>query len=180
MVKSVQRQSLIRNLNYILGIDIGSISINTVLVNNQKEIIENRYDYCHGKPFHRLLEVLDELFDQHKEDKISSVALTGTGGKLASELIGGQYVNEIISQSESVSKLYPEVKTIIEMGGEDSKLIFMDGSEDNVSRLSDFQLNTICAAGTGSFLDQQAKRIGVSIEKEFGETGYESQLIRPV
>jgi predicted CoA-substrate-specific enzyme activase len=157
-----------------LGIDIGSISINTVLINNQKEIIENRYDYCHGRPFHRLLEVLEELFNRYKEDNIINVALTGTGGKLASELIGGQYVNEIISQSESVSKLYPQAKTIIEMGGEDSKLIFMDGSEDNVSRLSDFQLNTICAAGTGSFLDQQAKRIGVSIEKEFGELAMKS------
>lgn len=158
-----------------LGIDIGSISINTVLINDQKEIIENRYDYCHGKPFHRLLEVLKELLDQHKEDNIVSLSLTGTGGKLASELIGGQYVNEIISQSESVSKFYPSAKTIIEMGGEDSKLILMDGSENSSSRLSDFQMNTLCAAGTGSFLDQQAKRIGVSIEKEFGELAMKSE-----
>ena len=164
----------VKKTDLYLGIDIGSISINTVLINNQKEIVENRYDFCHGKPFHRLLEVLAELFEQHKDDNIVSLSLTGTGGKLASEIIGGQYVNEIISQSESVSKLYPKAKTVIEMGGEDSKLIFMDGSEENVSRLSDFQLNTICAAGTGSFLDQQAKRIGVSIEKEFGEMAMKS------
>lgn len=157
-----------------LGIDIGSISLNSVLIDDRNRIVESRYDYCHGKPFHMLREVLGDLMDKYKDYNISTLSLTGTGGKLASTLIGGHYVNEIISQSASVSKLYPEVKTIIEMGGEDSKLIFMDGSEDNSSRLSDFQLNTICAAGTGSFLDQQAKRIGVSIEKEFGELSLKS------
>ena len=123
MVKS-GKDKAVRKTDLYLGIDIGSISINTVLINTQKAIIENRYDFCHGKPFHKLLEVLEELLDRHKEDNIVGVALTGTGGKLTSELIGGEYVNEIISQSESVSKLYPKAKTIIEMGGEDSKLIF--------------------------------------------------------
>ena len=60
------------------------------------------------------------------------------------------------------------------MGGEDSKLIFMDELDKDASRLSDFELNTLCAAGTGSFLDQQAKRIGVSIENEFGELSLKS------
>ena len=89
--------------------------------------------------------------------------------------MGGTYVNEIVAQSTSVSKYYPEVRTIIEMGGEDSKLIFMDELDDNASRLSDFELNTLCAAGTGSFLDQQAKRIGISIENEFGELSLKSE-----
>jgi predicted CoA-substrate-specific enzyme activase len=160
--------------NVHLGIDIGSISLNTVVINDEKKVIRNRYDYCHGKPFHRLREVLGELIEQYSDYNIATLSLTGTGGKLASELVGGHYVNEIIAQSTSVSELYPEAQTIIEMGGEDSKLIFMDGSEGQSSRLSDFQLNTICAAGTGSFLDQQAKRIGVSIEKEFGELSLKS------
>jgi len=147
-----------------LGIDIGSISLNTVLIDDENNIIENRYDYCHGKPFHRLREVLGEVFEAYSDYSIATLSLTGTGGKLISELIGGHYVNEIIAQSTSVSMLYPKVKTIIEMGGEDSKLIFMDTSENNHSKLMDFQLNNLCAAGTGSFLDQQANRIGVSID----------------
>ena len=61
------------------------------------------------------------------------------------------------------------------MGGEDSKLIFMDELDNDASRLSDFELNTLCAAGTGSFLDQQAKRIGISIENEFGELSLKSE-----
>ncbi len=158
-----------------LGIDVGSISLNTVLMDDENRIVVNRYDYCHGKPFHRLRDVLGELLTAYRDYQIASVSITGTGGKLASELIGGHYVNEIIAQSTSVSKLYPSAKTIIEMGGEDSKLIFMDVSENNSSKLLDFQLNNLCAAGTGSFLDQQAKRIGVPIEKEFGELALKSE-----
>lgn len=158
-----------------LGIDIGSISLNTVLIDSDKRIIEDRYDYCHGKPFHRLREVLGQILGEYKGYTIESLSLTGSGGNLVSDLIGGHYVNEIIAQSTSVSEYYPEARTIIEMGGEDSKLIFMNTSEEGSSRLMDFQINNLCAAGTGSFLDQQAKRIGVSIEKEFGELALKSE-----
>ncbi len=159
-----------------LGFDIGSISINTILLDNEKKIIENRYDYCHGKPFHLLRDLLDDIFQLYSENSIKSIAFTGTGGKLGSELVGGHFVNEIIAQSASVAGLYPHVKTVIEMGGEDSKLIFMQGDEGGKSsRLSDFTLNNLCAAGTGSFLDQQSKRIGISIENEFGKLALESK-----
>ncbi|MCP4312377.1 MAG: CoA activase [Bacteroidetes bacterium] len=156
------------------GFDIGSISINTVVMGEGDAIIADRYDYCHGKPFEKLKEILDTLGETYSPDQFGQISFTGTGGKLAAELIGGTYVNEIVAQSSSVSKLYPEVRTIFEMGGEDSKLIFMDELDKESSRLSDFQLNTLCAAGTGSFLDQQAKRIGISIEDEFGELSLKS------
>ena len=159
-----------------LGFDLGSISINTVLMDDQRNILENRYDFCHGKPFPLLKEILTDIHNRYSEKSIQSIALTGTGGKLAEELIGGHFINEIIAQSTSVAKLYPEAKTIIEMGGEDSKLIFMDeDDEGETSRLSDFTVNNICAAGTGSFLDQQAKRIGISIENQFGELALKSK-----
>ncbi|MFB6343135.1 acyl-CoA dehydratase activase [Saccharicrinis sp. FJH62] len=156
------------------GFDLGSISINTVVMDSKKRIIENRYDKCHGKPFELFLTILSDLQKRYAGKKIGLIGLTGTGGKLASELIGGKYINEIVAQSTSVAKLHPEVKTVIEMGGEDSKLIFMEEVEKNASRLSDFSMNTLCAAGTGSFLDQQARRIGISIEDEFGELSLSS------
>jgi predicted CoA-substrate-specific enzyme activase len=156
------------------GFDIGSISINTVVMDAGGTICLDRYDYCHGKPFEKLKEILETLGETYSGEQFEQVSFTGTGGKLAAELVGGIYVNEIIAQSTSVSKYYPEVRTIIEMGGEDSKLIFMDELDNNASRLSDFELNTLCAAGTGSFLDQQAKRIGISIENEFGELSLKS------
>lgn len=162
--------------NYHLSFDIGSISINTIMMDDDRKIVENRYDYCHGKPFQVLKDLLVDIYQKYSEASIKTLSLTGTGGKLAEELIGGQFVNEIIAQSASVAKLYPEVKTVMEMGGEDSKLILMHSDEeDNSSRLSDFTLNNICAAGTGSFLDQQAKRIGISIENEFGELALKSE-----
>lgn len=163
------------NNNIHLGLDIGSISINTIVMDSNKSIIENRYDFCHGKPFELLRYILKGIEEKYTAERISSVGFTGTGGKLASELIGGEFINEIVAQSSSVAKLHPEVKTIIEMGGEDSKLIFMEQTTPSSSRLSEFELNTLCAAGTGSFLDQQAKRIGVSIQDEFGELSLKSE-----
>ncbi len=152
-----------------LGVDIGSISVNTVLLNEQKKVIEEYYDYCHGKPFKTFADRLTSLL-KDKKNVSCKIAFTGTGGRLGAQLLDGLFVNEIVAQSKSVAEFYPNVRTIIEMGGEDSKLIFMDaGENDGHIRLSDFAMNNLCAAGTGSFLDQQAKRIGVSIEKEFGE-----------
>ncbi|MCF8225492.1 MAG: acyl-CoA dehydratase activase [Bacteroidales bacterium] len=157
------------------GFDIGSISVNTVVMDNEKNIIENRYDLCHGKPFALLLSILQSLEEKYSKERVGLIGITGTGGKLAQQLIGGKYINEIVAQSTSVADMYPDTKTIIEMGGEDSKLIIMESGENGVTRLSDFEMNTLCAAGTGSFLDQQAKRIGVSIENEFGELSLKSE-----
>ena len=172
---------LLSNQSLHFGFDIGSISINTVVMDQNRTILENRYDLCHGKPFELLFQIIKELELKYSSKKISLVGLTGTGGKLAQNLVGGHYINEIVAQSSAVAKLYPGVKTIIEMGGEDSKLIMMENGEiqDNNqtggSRLSDFEMNSLCAAGTGSFLDQQAKRIGISIENEFGELALKSE-----
>lgn len=153
-----------------LGLDIGSISVNAVVIDDSKQVIENRYEYCYGKPFDVLLRILDEIIATYGIDAIGSIAFTGSGGKQAAELAGGTFVNEIIAQSTSVSALYPHIRTVIEMGGEDSKLIFMEnGTTTEFSRLSDFAMNSLCAAGTGSFLDQQANRIEVPIENEFGK-----------
>ena len=136
-------------MKYNLGLDIGSISINTVLIAENRRVVENHYDFCHGRPFHRLKEVLAGILESHGEDSIATVALTGTGGLLVSELIGGHFVNELIAQATSISCQHPEVKTIIEMGGEDSKLIYMEENQGKAA-LTDFSMNSICAAGTGS------------------------------
>ncbi len=175
---SIKPRPAIKNkLNSIfhVGIDIGSISLNVVIINHEDEILENHYIYTQGRPFEVLRNTLTDIFSSYPEKTLGRIAYTGAGGKLAANLTGGIFINEIIAQSTAASILFPEVKTIIEMGGEDSKLIFMDRKNgENRSSLSDFSLNNLCAAGTGSFLDQQAKRIGVSIENEFGELALKS------
>lgn len=173
---STNNNTPISKSSLFLGLDLGSISLNTIILDSNENIIENFYDLCHGQPFLVLRKRLTDLLSRYETDQFKLVAITGTGGNLAVKLIGGQFINEIIAQSKSVSKLHPEARTIIEMGGEDSKLIFMEqGKESGHSSLSDFAMNSICAAGTGSFLDQQAKRIGVSIENEFGDLALQSK-----
>jgi predicted CoA-substrate-specific enzyme activase len=162
-------------LSYLAGFDIGSVSLNTVLMNEKFEIIEDYYDYVHGKPFNVLKTRFESILERIPATSIKGIAITGSGGKLATELIGGVFVNEIIAQATSTIELFPNVRTVIEIGGEDSKLIILGEDPSTMkSRLVDFEMNSICAAGTGSFLDQQARRIGVPIEKEFGEMSLKS------
>jgi predicted CoA-substrate-specific enzyme activase len=163
------------NENVFLGFDIGSVSLNTVVMDNKNNILEDYYEYVHGKPFDVLFGRLTSLLERYQSDSIKNIVITGTGGKLATELIGGIFVNEIIAQATAAGRLFPEARTVIEIGGEDSKLILLEKDPSNGhSRLVDFEMNSICAAGTGSFLDQQARRIGVPIIKEFGEMSLRS------
>ncbi len=161
-------------MNILLGFDIGSTSVNTVVMDEACNILEDHYSFCNGKPFHTLLRVLESILERRVGDTVSLCATTGSGGLTAARLLGGTFVNEIIAQSASVIRLYPETKSVIEMGGEDSKLILL-ARNDGVTQLKDFSMNSLCAAGTGSFLDQQARRLGLSIEKEFGDLALRSE-----
>lgn len=165
----------LRDGKFFLGLDIGSVSLNTVLLDSDNKVVENYYDFVHGKPFDVLMRRLSTVLGKYSKEEISGIALTGTGGKLASGLLSGVFVNEIIAQATSSGILYPDARTVVEIGGEDSKMIMLEKDlSTGRSRLVDFEMNSICAAGTGSFLDQQARRIGVPIEKEFGEMALRS------
>ncbi len=174
-MSTIKSNSSFSEKGIFLGFDIGSVSLNTVIIDEENNIIGEYYDYLHGRPFNILRDRLYEVTAKFRDLPLNGIAITGAGGKVASGLIGGVFVNEIIAQATSTSRLYPDARTIIEIGGEDSKLIILDKDEANgQTRLVDFEMNSICAAGTGSFLDQQARRIGVSIENEFGEMALKS------
>lgn len=158
-----------------LGIDAGSVSVNTVVMNQNKDVLEEYYTRTMGQPLETVGRILAELLSRFDKDQVEAASLTGTAGKLIAELIGGNFVNEIIAQSKSIELFYPRVKTVIEIGGEDSKLILLDYDQSQQrTKIVDFAMNTICAAGTGSFLDQQAHRLGLSIE-EFGNLALKSE-----
>jgi len=160
---------------FALGLDLGSVSLNSVVLSPEGEILEERYTRTRGQPMETALAVLQDVLKRYPADKIKVAGMTGSGGKLLSEVIGGSFINEIISQAKSMEKFHPDVKTVVEIGGEDSKLILLKRDEElGVSVIRDFAMNTICAAGTGSFLDQQASRLNVSIE-EFGEMSLKSE-----
>jgi predicted CoA-substrate-specific enzyme activase len=154
-----------------IGLDIGSTSVNAVVLDQIDTILEEHYLWCHGRPFRVAERLLREL--EHRYPRIAEIALTGSGGETMASLVGGRFVNEIVAQTTSVIRLHPEVCTIIEIGGEDSKLITI-AEKDGRRLMEEFTMNNLCAAGTGSFLDQQARRIGVSIEGEFGELSLKS------
>lgn len=115
---------------------------------------------------------------QIEPSDLAGIGITGSAGRLISRILGVGFVNEVPAQAAAIGYLYPEIKeaSIIEMGGQDSKLIFV-AREGGVVSIRDFSLNSVCAAGTGSFLDQQAQRLGVDIENEFGELALESKNV---
>ncbi|MBI5583859.1 MAG: CoA activase, partial [Deltaproteobacteria bacterium] len=149
---------------YHLGLDIGSVSTNTVVVSPAQQVLWEDYRRTKGQPLETTWAVLTEAFDKFPLAGLKSLALTGTAGKLLAEILGAAFVNEIIAQARAVEWAHPEVRTIIEMGGEDSKLILLEAGEGGRLTIADFAMNTLCAAGTGSFLDQQAHRLGLTIE----------------
>lgn len=157
---------------YKVGIDIGSVSINFVVIDEMRRIVRSSYVRHMGRP----MEVArDLLSDADKGFEIDFVAATGTGGKTLAPLIGAAFVNEIVAITKGFDYLNPHVRTVVDIGGEDSKLIiFESGGKDNRLKLKDFSMNALCAAGTGSFLDQQASRLRFTIE-EFSEVALKSK-----
>ena len=157
-----------------LGIDVGSVSAKVVVLDEADSVIEWHYVRTKGQPVETVLSVLEEVLPRYETDGFELIAATGTGGKLIAELLGAQFVNEIVAQAAGTVCFHPEARTIIEIGGEDSKLTLL-GSEGQGEppRVIDFSLNGACAAGTGSFLDQQASRMGIPIE-QFGDVAFKS------
>jgi predicted CoA-substrate-specific enzyme activase len=161
-----------------LGIDIGSVSLNLVLLGEDGSVERERYVRTRGKPLETALEALEALFAEIPPTEIDGVALTGAGTSVLGELYGLTPVNEVVAQAKATATLHPEVRTIVEIGGEDSKLILLEPDpRDGKLRVRDFAMNTLCAAGTGSFLDQQASRLGVSIEEEWGAMALKSEHV---
>jgi predicted CoA-substrate-specific enzyme activase len=158
-----------------LGIDIGSVSVNLALIGAEGKVLEAQYLRHYGQPLVTLRDGLKELLARIPAERIGLVATTGCGGALVAPFLGATQVNEVVAQARAAAVLYPEVRTIIEIGGEDSKLIYLD--KDPITEeivVSDFAMNALCAAGTGSFLDQQAHRLGLSIEA-FAELAMQSK-----
>lgn len=160
-----------------LGLDVGSISLNTVVMTRDGALLEEHYHRIHGRPLETVATVLKGVLDRWPQKNVRAAAVTGVGGKLVAQLIGGTFINEVVAQARSAELLAPQTRTIIEMGGQDSKLILLAPEQGNGRlRIEDFSMNSLCAAGTGSFLDQQASRLGLTIE-EFGKLALRSQVV---
>lgn len=145
-----------------LGIDIGSISTKGVILDENNEIIESSYIWTEGNPIDAVKRLLNQL--QNKIDiPIYGIGTTGSARKLIGLMVDADVVkNEITAHAIGTTHYYKDARTILEIGGQDSKLILL---KDGI--ITDYAMNTLCAAGTGAFLSSQAKRLGVEIE-DFG------------
>jgi len=144
-----------------LGIDIGSTSTNVVFMDEQQQIRSYQYLRTKGDPLEAVREGLSRVVIQLGEQlTVLGVGTTGSGRHLAGKYAGADEVmDEITAQATAAYAIDPLVDTIIEIGGQDSKFIRM-----TEGKLTDFEMNKICAAGTGSFIEEQAKKLGLSME----------------
>ncbi|MGD0232170.1 MAG: acyl-CoA dehydratase activase, partial [Syntrophorhabdales bacterium] len=157
-----------------VGVDIGSVSVNVVVLDESGGVAEDRYVRHKGKPIHTASALLEEVHKKYGKG-IDFVATTGTAAKTFAPLVGASFTNEIIALTKAFHNLFPDVGSVIDIGGEDSKFIIFEKDERRHRlRIKDFSMNTLCAAGTGSFLDQQASRLGFTIE-EFAEIALRSK-----
>lgn len=160
-----------------LGIDVGSVSTNVVLIDNDNNIVKEIYVYTEARP----IEVVNRCLKQIREELgdriiVKGVGTTGSGRELIGELVGADVIKDEITAHKTgataISHTLVErpVDTIFEIGGQDSKFISL---EEGI--VVDFSMNEACAAGTGSFLEEQAERLGISIKGEFSKLAFKSR-----
>ena len=149
---------------YYLGIDVGSVSTNIVVIDEACEVHYSAYIRTNGQPLESVKRGIRDLKSALPSDiKIKGVGSTGSGRQLIGVMVGADVIkNEITAHATATAHVVPNVKTIFEIGGQDSKIIIIENQ-----MVVDFAMNTVCAAGTGSFLDHQSERLGIPIE-EFG------------
>lgn len=154
-----------------LGVDVGSVTTKLALLDDQEQLVASTYLRTQGNPIGIIQKGLEEIRKQMPpQAEICGVATTGSARYLAGVVLGADLIkNEITSHAVAAMHYVPEVQTVVEIGGQDSKIILI---RDGV--VVDFGMNTVCAAGTGSFLDHQAARLNINIE-EFGEQALRSK-----
>jgi len=141
-----------------IGYDIGSISVNRAVLDSGHAVIDVLpYNRHHGEPLDVVKNDLAGLLKKYGGDKIWGLAFTGSGGKGVAFGVGARFINEIEALMNASRHLIPDASTVIDIGGQDSKYIDL--------AIGDYAMNELCAAGTGSFLDQQASRFGLTIEQ---------------
>ncbi len=162
---------------FYAGLDAGSVSVKLVVLDEDGVKLKARYEKHRGRPLETALEFLRRAGVDGVESEYS-LKITGGAGRLVAKILGLDPLNEVVCQAASTLKFHPRTRSIIELGGEDSKLIILgsaDGGDKNKKgRIADFSMNSVCAAGTGSFLDQQAERLNLTIE-EFSRLALKSE-----
>lgn len=154
-----------------LGVDIGSISTKGVIIDDENNIIVSDYIWTEGSPTKAATKLVSILKDRLPNNYVvKGIGTTGSARKLVGLLLDANIVkNEITAHAVGTLTFYPDVKTILEIGGQDSKIIILENGI-----ITNYAMNTLCAAGTGAFLSSQAKRLGIEIN-DFGTYALKSK-----
>ena len=131
-----------------IGLDIGSTTIKVIITDSDDNCLFSKYQRHLSDMRNTLVEILAEVNEQFMDSEVT-ITVTGSGGISASEWLGIDFVQEVIASTEAIKKYIPQTNVAIELGGEDAKLTFFDGSIDQ-------RMNETCAGGTGAFIDQMA------------------------
>ncbi len=155
-----------------LGIDIGSVSTNLILLDENAKLLTKRYLMTAGQPLEAVRLGMKSLLEEcGSQVEVKGVGVTGSGRYLIADFVGGDIIrNEITAQGKAAVMANPDVDTVFEIGGQDSKYISLRNG-----RVIDFEMNKVCAAGTGSFLEEQAHELNVSIKDEFARIAFEAE-----
>jgi predicted CoA-substrate-specific enzyme activase len=156
---------------------VGSISTNVVVIDKDMRVLAREYLLTAGRPLEAITEGLKRAGKKLAgRVEIMGAATTGSGRYLTGDFIGADVVrNEITAQATAAAAIDPTVDTIFEIGGQDSKFISLEHGA-----IVDFMMNKVCAAGTGSFLEEQAEKLGISIKEEFGKLALASKKPVPL
>jgi activator of 2-hydroxyglutaryl-CoA dehydratase len=167
-----------------LGLDIGAISVKLAAFGeptdgpllerlttaysgfhslrwNQRPLVISDYRRIAGSPIQSTYDLLQQVYDIIPEDQIEGIRVTGSGSRTISRILGIYHENEFKAIATTFARFYPDVRTIFEIGGESSKYLRLDDS----GGIADYDRSGECAAGTGSFLDQQALRMSHTVEQ---------------
>ena len=131
-----------------IGIDIGSVTIKTVVFDTNNNIVYKEYKRHFSDIKKALNEVLINIYSKLKDSKVS-IVITGSGGIDISEKLNIKFIQEVIASTHAIQHFYPQTDVVIELGGEDAKVTYLSGGIDQ-------RMNGICAGGTGAFIDQMA------------------------
>ena len=160
---------------YRLGVDIGSTTAKAVVVNDKKEIVYSNYLRHNADVKGTLLNILESIKTQLGSEVELEIIITGSAGFGISERLKVPFIQEVIAVSNFVKHFSMDINSIIDIGGEDSKIIFFS----KTSSLPVMRMNGNCAGGTGAFIDQMALILGVSVD-ELDVLAQNSKHIYPI
>ncbi len=155
---------------YCLGIDVGSTTVKTVIL-DKDEIKSSKYERHFSKVKETVANQLKEIGEKYPDDKFK-IMITGSAGLGIANMSGIDFTQEVYAAFVAVNKTYPDADVVVELGGEDAKIIFLTGGVEQ-------RMNGSCAGGTGAFIDQMATLLGVTPD-ELNDMALKSTKLYPI